>query len=246
MHGRSVVMFGPTPVGVFGYPQNINLEPVHCKACWFSTETWLVECPRHTSGPQCMSEHSTGGIIEAVNTILSEAPAASASVIATTPRPGEDRTAALAEVVREASSNGASRNCVFIGDDADKDILDRLPNLNPADFQIIHGWDADVDAGGRRVGDPQLEYGTLLNIPRPDASLDVLVCLCGAWSADVATFHLRECFRVLRPGGVLAVADPNGGVGVTLQPSLVLAGAERAPARVERGSSSSARSRRID
>ena len=58
VHGRCVVLFGPTPAEFFGYPQNINLEPSGCKACWFTTKTWLIECPRHTPGPDCMSGHS--------------------------------------------------------------------------------------------------------------------------------------------------------------------------------------------
>ena len=38
VHGRCVVLFGPTPAEFFGYTQNINLEPSGCKACWFTTK----------------------------------------------------------------------------------------------------------------------------------------------------------------------------------------------------------------
>ena len=38
VHGRCVVLFGPTPAEFFGYPENINLEPSGCKACWFVTQ----------------------------------------------------------------------------------------------------------------------------------------------------------------------------------------------------------------
>ena len=65
VHGRCVVLFGPTPVEFFGYPQNINLEPSGCKACWFATQNWLIECPRYTSGPECMRGHSAASVANA-------------------------------------------------------------------------------------------------------------------------------------------------------------------------------------
>ena len=67
VHTRCVVLFGPTPVEFFGYPQNINLEPSGCKACWFATQNWLIECPRHTSGPECMTGHSAASVADAAN-----------------------------------------------------------------------------------------------------------------------------------------------------------------------------------
>jgi ADP-heptose:LPS heptosyltransferase len=70
VHARCVVLFGPTPVEFFGYPQNINLEPSGCKACWFATQNWLIECPRHTSGPECMKEHSAASVADAANKII--------------------------------------------------------------------------------------------------------------------------------------------------------------------------------
>ena len=72
VHTRCVVLFGPTPVEFFGYPQNINLEPSGCKACWFVTQNWLIECPRHTSGPECMSGHSAASVADAANRIIAE------------------------------------------------------------------------------------------------------------------------------------------------------------------------------
>jgi hypothetical protein len=42
VHCPSVVVFGPTPVGFFGYRQNVNIGPAHCGDCWWSTPEWLV------------------------------------------------------------------------------------------------------------------------------------------------------------------------------------------------------------
>jgi ADP-heptose:LPS heptosyltransferase len=53
---RSVVVFGPTPSDYFGYPDNVNVEPVVCGRCWWLTRTWMEACPRHYSTVRCMTE----------------------------------------------------------------------------------------------------------------------------------------------------------------------------------------------
>ncbi len=50
---RSVVMFGPTNVGWFGYPQNANIEPRQCGNCWWSTDSWMDACPVGHEQPVC-------------------------------------------------------------------------------------------------------------------------------------------------------------------------------------------------
>ena len=104
VHARCVVLFGPTPVEFFGYPQNINLEPSGCKACWFATQNWLIECPRHTSGPECMRGHSAASVAEAANRIIAESENLSAKLIA-----AETRSAPkpLAETVAMARAFSA-------------------------------------------------------------------------------------------------------------------------------------------
>jgi hypothetical protein len=42
----SVVLFGPTDVGFFGYRDNVNLNAGVCTPCWWSTPDWLGRCPR--------------------------------------------------------------------------------------------------------------------------------------------------------------------------------------------------------
>ena len=81
VHGRCVVLFGPTPVEFFGYPQNINLEPSGCKACWFATQNWLIECPRYTSGPECMKGHSAASVADAAKRIIAQLENLSAKLI---------------------------------------------------------------------------------------------------------------------------------------------------------------------
>ena len=51
---RSLVVFGPTPSDYFGYPHNINVDPVRCGGCWWIDELWMDRCPRGIGQPECM------------------------------------------------------------------------------------------------------------------------------------------------------------------------------------------------
>lgn len=55
---RCVVMFGPTNVDWFGYPQNINIVPKRCGNCWWSTDSWMDSCPIGHEVPVCTGPDS--------------------------------------------------------------------------------------------------------------------------------------------------------------------------------------------
>lgn len=55
---RSVVLFGPTNVDWFGYPQNINIAPRQCGNCWWSTDSWMDVCAAGHDVPVCTSAAS--------------------------------------------------------------------------------------------------------------------------------------------------------------------------------------------
>jgi len=45
LRGKSIVLFGPTPITYFGYPENININtPFHCSNCQWLTDNWFFEC----------------------------------------------------------------------------------------------------------------------------------------------------------------------------------------------------------
>ena len=51
---RSLVVFGPTPSDYFGYPHNINVDPLKCGNCWWLDDLWMDRCPRGQAEPECM------------------------------------------------------------------------------------------------------------------------------------------------------------------------------------------------
>lgn len=51
---RSLVVFGPTPSDFFGYPDNINMDPLRCGGCWWIDELWMDRCPRGMAQPECV------------------------------------------------------------------------------------------------------------------------------------------------------------------------------------------------
>ena len=117
VHTRCVVLFGPTPVEFFGYPQNINLEPSGCKNCWFATQNWLVECPRHTDGPECMSGHSASAVAAAAKRIIAESENLSAKLMAAETRPSPAPLAEMVAAARALLSHDATNRIVLILDD---------------------------------------------------------------------------------------------------------------------------------
>lgn len=66
MRVPSVVMFGPTPVKFFGYPENENLSAGDCQGCMWVTEEWLHHCPLQKPSPECMDRISPEQVLEAV------------------------------------------------------------------------------------------------------------------------------------------------------------------------------------
>jgi SAM-dependent methyltransferase len=221
VHSRCVVLFGPTPVEFFGYPQNINLEPAGCKACWFVTQNWLIECPRHTSGPECMRGHSAASVAEAAHSIIAQSEIFSGKVIAaetrSTPTP-------LAETVATAQillGHDAANRLLLIFDDLPCDIGSELSDilLRRSDVIMCSAKPPDLEPEDRVIDG--LEYGSLLNLPRLSSTIDAAVWVSSELEPDIAPFALREIFRVLKPGGQLVFAALGGSTGLDLRRSLL-------------------------
>jgi len=63
---RCCVIFGPTSLPYFAYPDNINISPTFCGGCWWTNETWMDMCPRGFATARCMSEQKPAAIISQI------------------------------------------------------------------------------------------------------------------------------------------------------------------------------------
>lgn len=55
---RSVVLFGPTNIDYFGYPENTNIAPYKCGDCWWIKPNWMKTCVMAHPAPLCMDSIS--------------------------------------------------------------------------------------------------------------------------------------------------------------------------------------------
>ncbi len=67
---RSCVIFGPTPSRFFGYPDNINIDPLFCGGCWWMAETWMDSCVRGFQTARCMDEQPPEAIVARLGPLL--------------------------------------------------------------------------------------------------------------------------------------------------------------------------------
>ena len=66
---KCAVLFGPTPVHYFGYPQNINIVSEVCSDCYFLDNDFSV-CYRRLERPECMWGITAEQVMKAINDIF--------------------------------------------------------------------------------------------------------------------------------------------------------------------------------
>jgi ubiquinone/menaquinone biosynthesis C-methylase UbiE len=79
----------------------------------------------------------------------------------------------------------------------------RLTGLDLSPDQVRRAGKRARDLAGRIA----FVTGSAMDVPLPDASFDAVISVCSIKHWPDPARGLRECLRVLRPGGVLAVAE---------------------------------------
>ena len=67
---RSVIFFGSTPPEFFGFRANVNVLPQRCGGCWWTTPSYLHQCPRLQAAPECTGSISERAVVSAVAQIV--------------------------------------------------------------------------------------------------------------------------------------------------------------------------------
>lgn len=71
LHGKSCVIFGPTPIQPFKYDENINLKSKGCQSycCWVIAD-WQKKCLRGFDTPPCMEQTTPKIVFNAIDTFI--------------------------------------------------------------------------------------------------------------------------------------------------------------------------------
>lgn len=79
--GKSVVLFGPTPVKFYGYEQNCNIVSRECSNCMWLMNDWFFSCLKQSGQPECMASINPETVMEGVSNCLASSPGASSYAI---------------------------------------------------------------------------------------------------------------------------------------------------------------------
>lgn len=198
---RSVVAFGPTPVGFFGYPQNENLAPPVCGNCWWVNANWSTRCPRELPAPECMGAHSGEEIARRAEAVARRARdfEACESLLA----PTERIAGMVGETLKELADPG-TRGAVVLGPNQEIRII---RELMPPAGRVTFYVDADrFQAARGTFGETcTIMPYTMETIPLNSAALDWAVAV-GLDARAARTVSLcRELLRCVRPGGAISI-----------------------------------------
>ncbi len=206
VHGTSVVMFGPTPVRTFGYPQNVNLAPSPCKECFWTTQTWVLECPLDTAGPECMAVYEPERVAATVATTVAGKTKIGVELV-------ESSTylnlQSLPEWLRRfwpGMENALSASMAICSEAGLEGLKDALGEFGAA----FHIYTTDVS-------DPALlikthsgaRIGSFINLNMECDEYEVVLCVTETWAGVGGPFIMSEMLRVLKPGGLLIGICPG-------------------------------------
>jgi ADP-heptose:LPS heptosyltransferase/lipopolysaccharide biosynthesis glycosyltransferase len=206
VNGRSVVMFGPTPVATFGYPQNINLAPAACKECFWTTQSWVLECPRKTSGPECMAAYVPEKVAATVTKLVGSIRAFSTELIAAQPEADLSAFLTRFDALDVCSLN--PNKGLLVCSSAHWDFCIAATSDNGEAFEwAIADLKSDPVALANKRHKPRV--GSFLNLNEESGSRPVIVCVSEEWSSFNGSFILSEMMRVLMDGGIIIGVCPE-------------------------------------
>jgi 2-polyprenyl-3-methyl-5-hydroxy-6-metoxy-1,4-benzoquinol methylase len=70
--GKSVVLFGPTHLDYFSYPQNSNISSQSCGPCMWMTDDWYGKCAKGLEEAECMRSIKPETVLKEVESCLAQ------------------------------------------------------------------------------------------------------------------------------------------------------------------------------
>jgi hypothetical protein len=228
--GRSVVIFGPTDPGFFGFDENTNVLPRRCGNCFWSTREWLKQCPRGLDVPECTHSVTVDDVLTEVGAVvrmrsretcrLTHAVLFDDAAGETWPAP---RAAFATAGSCEALQGMEARHVMQVFKHAlptptgahklallapEAGIL--AQNLRETGVDVVvfsndlHARARDAErASGAVLSETEMRYGNVHHLCAASASFDVAILTSQAQPSAYDLLALREALRVVRPGGCL-------------------------------------------
>lgn len=202
MHTRSVVAFGPTPVGFFGYDGNENVAAPVCGNCWWTSPSWSLQCPRDLADPECMAAHSAEDLVSRAVAIISEPHQYEIRALSNSSRhPGDGSVVdwALAAIGGAREKNGA----LLLGPDC---VLAQAMPTDAADILLFADINVYSNAGRELGGSYCVMPFTSAYIPCNSGSLEWVCAIGVPTSVDALAGLFAELTRCVKPQGKMTVA----------------------------------------
>lgn len=200
----AVVMFGTTSKVFFGYPQNLNLASDACGRCWYSSPTWLAQCPRGTEGPLCTASLDLAPLTKYLRTVMASRRRAPPRLLGQSLFVEAD--AATLPPVAGIGAWAVARARAW-GKQAGK----------PADWErrlAIVSWLGHLEAAHdiveiTCVGTGERQRGSVYNFPADTAQFDAMVCIDLLAQVARPEAAAAELQRLIAAEGLLLLAQPQ-------------------------------------
>lgn len=200
-----VVSFGPTPVYYYGYERNENIVSTACNDCMSVTGQWSKVCPRGMQVPVCMQAIDPKTILERVEKLLASRKNAGASKL---------KYIGMKDLLKSMEAERKSLRICLIGDLGD-DLAATAQKLRQLGSEvnvfIPTALSLDVIANRTQLKKHgvMVEYGSALNIAKPDGAFDVVCCEDGNVPEELMEQANAELARLAAENGRILWYTPG-------------------------------------
>lgn len=198
VHTPAVVAFGPTPSGLFGYPENANLSSISCSNCWWTTDDWVRRCPLGAALPACMLEHSPKQIVTAALPIIKARSACYSYQVVDSLYQDESQDVVLERWIGDVGANTIA--FIVSGQSAERVLaLHDVPDAS----RLIFVCDAEredllAEFSGAR-------FASATNLPAEDLAFDLVIMMLPSHNKEQVGSAVGEGTRITAANGHLII-----------------------------------------
>lgn len=182
LHGKSCVIFGPTPIIPLQYPENINLKNNACPHfCDWVIQDWQKECLRGINPPPCMAQTKPEDVLSAISEYI-------------------DNFQFYSYRIAPYDAPDYSETKIYwLG--AETNLIDKLSDFHI--IQLSEHFTNDTDTPKKTT-----QYGNLYNLPYQDNKISYIVWTPNS-DDRYQDITFNELLRVICSGGKITIHTKN-------------------------------------